>query len=92
MPAAKRGKVSLGGIGKKTGNVRLRATLIQGAMAFIRTVKKREPRNGNEQWLQSLVNRRGVKRAAVALVNKTICTAWSMLSHNTSYQAAESFV
>ena len=79
------GVVCLGGIGKKSGNKRLRAALIQGALAVIKTLAKKTVLTPKLQWLTALVERRGVRRAAVALVNKTIRTAWAMLRHGTEY-------
>lgn len=79
------GKVRLGGIGKFKGNQRLRSSLIVGAWAVISPLMKREPRTEKERWLKQLIERRGPGRAAVALVNKNIRTAWAMLHYNTEY-------
>lgn len=84
------GIVHLGGIGKKSGCKRLRSSLIQGAQAVIEAVIKRGPRTGKERWLQALVERRGRGRAAVALANKTVRTAWAMLKYDQTYQLAPS--
>jgi transposase len=80
------GVVVLGGIGKKTGKKRLRANLIQGALSVVKVVNKRNPKNDKERWLKSLIIRLGLRRAAVALANKTIRTAWAMLSHGEDYR------
>lgn len=77
----------LGGIGKKAGNKRLRSNLIQGALAVVKVVDKRIPKNSKEQWLKGLIERKGTRRAAVALANKTVRTAWAMLHHGQEYQA-----
>lgn len=82
------GKVKLGSIGKFTGNQRLRSSLIVGARAVINALARREPRNDKERWLKALIERRGPGRAAVALANKTVRTAWAMLYYNTPYQPA----
>ena len=43
-------------------------------------------RNDVEVWLKDLAARRGVGRAAVALANKTVRTAWAMLRYRTEYE------
>ena len=84
------GVVSLGGIGKKSGNRRLRSSLIQGARAVIQQLVKRAPRNAREAWLKSLIARRGEGRAAVALANKTIRVAWAMLHYGEAFRMKQS--
>ena len=82
------GKVKIGSIGKFCGNQRLRSSLITGAHSVIQQLEKREPKNEKEHWLKNIVQRRGKGRAAVALANKTIRTAWAMLARNESYHLA----
>lgn len=82
------GVVVMGGIGKKKGKKRLRANLIQGALSVAKVVNKRPPKNEKEQWLKNLIMRLGLRAAAVALAlaNKTIRTAWAMLSKGENYR------
>lgn len=80
------GRVRIGHISKQCGHKRLRASLITGAHSVIQVLEKRGPRTEKERWLQALIERRGKGRAAVALVNKTIRTAWAMLARQESYQ------
>jgi len=80
------GVVSLGGIGKGMGKGRFRSALIQGALATVSAVDKRGPSTAKEIWLHDLVERRGKRRAAVALANKTVRTAWAMLHHDKEYR------
>lgn len=81
------GVVTLGGIGKQSGNKRLRSKLIQGALSVVKVIEQRVPRNHKEAWLKALIERCGKRRAAVALANKTTRTAWAMLKHEENYQA-----
>jgi len=83
------GVTTLGGIGKRRGNKRLRATLIQGALSVAKQLKTREPRNTKEQWLKNLMLRCGVRKAAVALANKNIRTAWAILNYEKPYEQPE---
>jgi len=80
------GEVTMLGISKKCANKRLRSALIQGARAVINSLRKRDPRNGLETWLKSLMIRRGEGRAAVALANKTIRLAWAMLHYGEDFK------
>ena len=80
------GKVKLGTIGK-CKNSMLRAQLITGAMAVVRAVVNREAKTKKEVWLKALAERRGNKCAAVALANKTVRTAYAMLTQGTEYKA-----
>lgn len=75
------------GISKKIENKRLRANLIQGALS-VGLLQYREPKNGKETWLKTLIVRAGLRRAAVALANKSIRTAWPMLKHDTQYSTS----
>ncbi|QDO86044.1 transposase [Shewanella psychropiezotolerans] len=81
------GKTKLGTIGKGSKNNILRSQLITGAMAEVRHIKNKEAKTKKEQWLKSLIDRRGNKCAAVALANKTVRTAFAMLTKGTEYKA-----
>lgn len=84
------GKTKIGHIRKGvSANTRLRSTLITGSIAVLNALERRPAKNQKEQWLKDLAARRGKGRAAVALANKNIRTAWSMLAHSTCYQPAQ---
>jgi len=84
------GKVVMLGISQRIAKKQLRANLIQGALAKIKVVAKRPPKNTREVWMKQLIERRGLRRAAVALANKTVRMAWAMVHYQQPYQAPES--
>jgi transposase len=47
----------------------------------IQKLKKRDPQKAKKAWWQSIIERRGEQRAALALANKTIRLAWAMLHY-----------
>lgn len=78
------GKTNLVGLSKKIGNHQLRSVLIQGALAYVYRMK--EPKGSKDRWLRELIDRAGPRRAAVALANKNVRTAWAMLTRGTDYE------
>ena len=50
-------------------------------------IVKRPAKTKKEAWVQGLVERKGKKCAAVALANKTVRTAYAILTQGTEYQA-----
>jgi transposase len=81
------GVTKMGSIGKCVKNSSLRSQLITGAMAAVNQITKRSAKTKKEAWVQSLVERKGKKCAAVALANKTVRTAYAMLTQGTEYKA-----
>ncbi len=73
------------GIDKKGGDKALRAALFQGALSVINRLPD-EPKTTKQAWLINLVARVGVKRACIALANKTVRTAWALLASGQSYK------
>ena len=81
------GKTQLVGISKHIANKRLRAILIQGARAYVHRAK-----HGNttkDKWLLALIDRAGSGKAAVALANKNVRTAWALLTQGTEYRKSK---
>jgi transposase len=79
------GKVYMMGIDKLGGNKPLRTALYQGALSVISRLPN-EPTTVKEAWLLQLVERVGVKRACIALANKTVRTAWALLITGKAYE------
>lgn len=77
------GKTNMIGISRRIANKRLRAVLIQGARAYVHRVK--EPKTVKDQWILALIQRAGYGRAAVALANKNVRTAWALLTKGSEY-------
>ena len=63
---------------------RSRELLNLGARAY--TYKLREPKSSKDKWLTAIIERNGESRAAVALANKNVTTAWAMVTQGTEYQ------
>jgi transposase len=78
------GKTNIVGLSKRVGNSRLRSVLILGARAY--TYRMKMPKSSKDQWLGALVERNGVSRAAIALANKNVRTAWAMVTQGTEYK------
>lgn len=70
----------------KRGDSYLRKILIQGAGAVVYRAKQKQ--NKRSQWINGLVVRRGKNKARVAIANKNVRIAWSLLAHGTNYQKA----
>ena len=79
------GKVRLLGISKH-GDSYLRKLLVHGARSCLRWVGRKRDRRS--QWIQSLMERRGWNRTAVALANKNARVAWVLLCTEEVYQTA----
>lgn len=77
------GKQIFGRISKR-GNAEIRKLLVLGAFPVVSAAR----RNGSPQpWLESLVQRKPYKVAAVAVANKTARIAWALLAKGGEYQS-----
>lgn len=56
-------------------------------MAAVTQAVNREANTKKDVWIKGLVERRGKKCAAGALANKTVRTAYAMLTQGTEYKA-----
>jgi transposase len=79
------GKPRLLGISKR-GDTYLRKLLIHGARAALRFADRKQDRRS--RWVVEVEGRRGRNIAAVALANKTVRTAWVLLSKGEDYKTA----
>lgn len=86
--ASSGGRVTMLGIGRRSGNKRLRSSLITGCWSMVIALKRRPPQNRTELWLANKIASRGPGRAAVALANRQVRVAWAMLHNNTEYDPA----
>jgi transposase len=77
------GKTNVIGISRRVANRRLRSVLIQGARSYV--YARKQARSGKDEWLLALVARSGAGKAAVALANKNVRTAWAILTQGTEY-------
>ena len=77
-------KVLLLGITKR-GDCYLRSLLIHGARAVVRTAKKKD--DPLSRWINSIREKHGFNKAAVALANKMARIGWAILRNQTTYQA-----
>jgi len=78
------GKTHLVGISRQVANKRLRSVLIQGARAYVHKLKT--AKSDKDKWILALIERAGYGRAAVALANKNVRTAWALLTQGVPYQ------
>lgn len=79
------GKDKLLGISKR-GDVYLRCLLIHGARAVLTHCSKKSDKTS--KWLQSLIERRGFNKAAVAYANKMARMVWVVLAKEEEFQKA----
>ena len=77
------GKIRLGRITKK-GDAYLRMLLIHGTRAVLASLKEKSDRLS--AWVRALIERRGYKRAAVALAAKNARILWALMVKQESYQ------
>lgn len=77
------GKIRLGRITKK-GDAYLRTLLIHGTRAVLSAIKDKDDKLS--RWTQALIERRGYKRAAVALAAKNARILWALMAKNETYR------
>lgn len=77
------GKIRLGRITKK-GDTYLRTLLIHGTRAVLAAVKDKDDKLSC--WTKAVMERRGYKRAAVALAAKNARILWALMVRNETYQ------
>jgi len=75
----------LGGISKR-GSTYLRTLMIHGARAALKAAATKTDRRS--EWVNQLSVRRNRNIATVALANKNVRIAWSILARGETYRAA----
>ena len=83
------GKTNVIGISRRVANRRLRSVLIQGARSYVHA--RKQAKSGKDEWMLALVARGGTGKAAVALANKNVRTAWAILTQGTEYTCKPRF-
>ena len=77
------GKSCLMGITKK-GDKHVRCVVVHGARAVVNAAAKKK--DALSLWINNLVARRGRNKATVALANKLVRVAWSIVRNQESYK------
>jgi hypothetical protein len=80
------GQPRLRGI-RKRGDVYLRTLFVHGARTTLRWLRRKTDRRST--WLRGLMDRRGKKKAAVALANKNARIAWVLRTTDQVYSAEQ---
>jgi transposase len=80
------GKTRLLGVTKQ-GNAYLRHLLIQGAVAVIRHVKKKD--DPYSLWIRKLHAAKGTRRTAVAIANKNARIAWRIITSQAQFDSSQ---
>lgn len=78
-------KTQLLGISKR-GDCYLRKILVHGARSTVYRAKNKEDRRS--QWVTGIKERRGNNKACVALANKNVRIAWSIIKNESEYLKA----
>ena len=78
-------KTLLLGISKR-GDKYLRTLLIHGARSVVNKIKDKVDRNS--LWIKRLLERNGFNKTIVAVANKNVRIAWSVITKDSSYDAA----
>ena len=68
----------------KRGNKQLRTLFIHGARAVINWVDKKQDRLS--RWIKTIIERRGMQKAIVALAHKLARITWAVLAHQQPYK------
>ncbi|OKO98583.1 IS110 family transposase [Xenorhabdus eapokensis] len=71
----------------KRGDAYLRGILIHGARSVVYQLSKRPDEQCNElqRWLKGLIERSGINKAVVALLNKNARIAWALVNQQSVY-------
>lgn len=81
-------RIRLGGI-TKAGDPSIRSTLIVGATALLRHVRKGQTKPS--RWLAAMLERKPPKLVAVALANKFARIAWQLMISGDVYERSGDF-
>jgi transposase len=80
------GKTRLLGISKR-GDKYIRSLLVHGARSVVIRCENKE--DARSKWIQNLMNKKGMNKAAVAVANKNARIIWAIVKKKTVYKTKE---
>lgn len=80
------GKTRLFGITKR-GDVYLRSLLVHGGRAVVSNIKRMKVKNTRQEWIEKMLDKKGVNTTAIAIANHNVRVMWAMMISGANYKA-----